>query len=396
MSPATATERLVEAIKTVVGPELRPANLHEPELTGREVEYTAQCIQDGWVSSVGPLIPEFEEKLAARCDSRAAIAVVNGTAALHLALHANGVGPGDEVLLPALTFVGTANAVSYCGATTHFVDCETESLGVDADRLEEHLARVARVENRSCRNRETGKRIAALIVVDVFGHPANLDALAALAERWQLPVVEDAAAALGSTYRGRPVGGHVGIAALSFNGNKIITTGGGGAVLLDDPERAEEIRHVATTAKRPHAWRFDHDRVGFNYRMPNLNAALGIAQLERLDDFIKRKRLLGDAYAAALVGVESVHFFREAAWARSNYWLHTMILEDGFPDSLDTVLGALHAVGIHARPAWTPLHRLPMYASSPRADLTRTETLTGRIVNLPSSPALANQLHGAS
>jgi perosamine synthetase len=276
------------------------------------------------VSYNGAYVTRFEEELAAFTGAQRAVAVVNGTAALHLALRLAGVQPSDEVLIPALTFVATANAIAYCGAVPHFVDSETQSLGIDAGKLDVYLDDVAEQRGDAFFNRRTGRCLRALVPVHVFGHPCDLDALAGVCERFGLAMVEDAAEALGSHYKGTHVGTRGRMAVLSFNGNKIITTGGGGAVLTGDDVLADRIKHLATTAKMPHPWAYIHDEVGYNYRMPNINAALGCAQLEQLPGFLRRKRTLAARYAEAFRDVEGVTFVQEPAWGRSNYWLNAL------------------------------------------------------------------------
>jgi perosamine synthetase len=278
--------------------------------------------------------------------------------------------------------------VSYAGGIPHFVDSEVDSLGVDAYKLERHLQETAQFSDGVCVNRRTGARIVALVVMHVFGHPCDLDALNALARRWNLVLIEDAAESLGSTYHGRHTG-HVGrLSALSFNGNKVVTTGGGGAVLTGDAELARRAKHLTTTARTPHRWSFLHDEVGYNYRLPNLNAALGCAQLERLDDMVRRKRSLAARYIRAFDALAGASILPEPDGTQSNYWLVAMLLEPSRADERDAVLTALNDAGYTSRPVWTLMHRLPMYDSCPSADLSVAEQLESRVVNLPSSARL--------
>lgn len=383
-------EQLVEAVRSVVAAEATPAPLHAPEFRGAEKAYLADCIDSGWVSSVGAYVDRFERELEALTGAGRAVAVVNGTAALDVCLRLAGVQPGDEVLVPALTFVATANAVTYRGATPHFVDSEGVTLGVDPHRLEVYLDRIARLTDDGCFNRRTGAPIRALVAMHVFGQPCDIDGLTAVAARWRLVLVEDAAEALGSRWRGRHAGTFGRLGALSFNGNKIVTTGGGGAVLTDDPELGRRAKHLTTTAKVPHAWAFDHDEIGWNYRLPNLNAALGCAQLEQLGGMIARKTELARRYAAAFADTEGVTLLRPRPGAEVNHWLNALILDK--PDMAVRVaaLEALNAAGFGARPLWTLMHRLPMYAGCPRDELPVAEALAARVINLPSSAALAD------
>lgn len=384
------TDDILSAVKVVLGQHVGPFSLHEPELKGNELAYVADCVESGWVSSVGKYVDRFEADLATYTGVERAIAVVNGTAALHICLKLVGVQSGDEVLIPTLTFIATANAVSYVGATPHFIDSELDTLGVDAAKLESYLQTIATVEGGLCINRHTGAVIRALMPMHVFGHPVEIDALAALCERWHIELVEDAAESLGSTYKGRHTGNFGRIAGMSFNGNKVVTTGGGGAILTNDPELAARAKHLTTTARVPHKWSFVHDEIGYNYRMPNINAALGCAQLERLPDMLRRKRLVAQRYIEAFSIVENASIMPSPPHSESNYWLMAMILRKPDLELRDNVLQSLNAAGFMARPLWTLLHKLPMYRHCPKGDLAIAENLEARVVNLPSSAFLAD------
>ncbi|WP_423607176.1 LegC family aminotransferase [Sphingomonas sp. MS122] len=388
-TPAIAQD-VLGAVRQVLGTPNGMIPLHEPEFAGNEWAYVKECIDTGWVSSVGSYVNRIEGDLADFTGASHAVATANGTAALHICLLLAGVEPGDEVLLPTLTFIATANAVSYIGATPHFVDSETRTLGVDAERLDAHLREVAEISGDRCVNRRTGATIRALVVMHAFGHPCDLDALAEVAARWKIVLVEDAAESLGSYYKGRHTGNVGRIAALSFNGNKVMTTGGGGAILTNDPELGRHAKHLTTTARVPHRWNFIHDEVGYNYRLPNLNAALGCAQLERVPGMIERKRKLADRYAAAFAEVPGVRFLVEPAQCVSNYWLNTIVLDAAQADAHEAVLGVLNDADYMSRPLWTLMHRLPMYAACPRADVSVAEGLAAAVINLPSSPKLAD------
>ncbi len=387
-SPNTLIRNVLDAMYAVLGRPSIPLALHEPEFSGKEWEYVKDCIDTGWVSSVGSYVDRFERALAEFTGAAYAIATSNGTAALHTCMLLAAVEPGDEVLLPTLTFIATANAVSYVGAIPHFVDSEGISLGVDAAKLDEYLREEAQIVDDVCRNRRTGARIRALVVMHVFGHPAQLDALAEVARRWRLILIEDAAESLGSLYHGRHAGNIGLLAALSFNGNKVVTTGGGGAVLTSDAVLARHAKHLTTTARVPHRWSFLHDEVGYNYRLPNINAALGCAQLLGLPHAIERKRRLADRYAVAFSGVDQVRFLREPAGTCSNYWLNAIVLEPQCAAHREELLRALNDAGFMSRPVWTLMHRLPMYAASPRMNVRVAEDLEGRVINLPSSAKL--------
>ncbi|CAG0928215.1 partial perosamine synthetase, partial [Planctomycetaceae bacterium] len=351
------TERVLTAVRDVLGKPDTTLALHEPEFAGREWEYVKDCIDTGWVSSVGAYVDRFERDLAAFTGAAHAVATSNGTSALHICLLLAGVRAGDEVLMPALTFVATANAVSYVAAVPHFVESESVSLGVDATQLDAWLRDSAKVVGGACLNRATGRRISALVVMHVFGHPSDLDALAEVAARWNIVLIEDAAESLGSHYHGRHTGNLGRVSALSFNGNKVVTTGGGGAVLTNDLELGRRAKHLTTTARVPHRWSFLHDEVGYNYRLPNINAALGCAQLERLPCMIERKRRLADRYRAAFAGVDGVSFLVEPPGTQSNYWLNAIVLDPAHAGQRDVLLAALNDAAYMSRPVWTLMHR---------------------------------------
>jgi len=382
-------DRVLAATRAVLGDAIQPIALHEPEFRGREWDYVKECIDTGWVSSVGSFVDRFERDLCAYTGAAHAVATSNGTAALHICLLLAGVRAGDEVLMPALTFIATANAVSYVSAVPHFVDSETVSLGVDPVKLDARLRDTARVIDGVCINQRTGAPIRALVVMHVFGHPADLAALDEVARRWRLVLIEDAAESLGSTYRGRHTGNVGRLAALSFNGNKVVTTGGGGAVLTNDAALGRRAKHLTTTARTPHRWSFLHDEVGYNYRLPNLNAALGCAQLEQLPSFVERKRRLAERYREAFASIGGVRFVVEPPGTASNYWLNAIVLEGDHVGRRDALLAALNDAGYMARPLWTLMHRLPMYTDCPRDDLAVAEQLEARLVNVPSSAKLA-------
>ncbi len=377
---------VVAAIRSVL--PAKPVVLHEPWFAGKEREYVLECIETGWVSSAGKFVDRFEQMLAEYTGVGRAVAIVNGTSALHLCLKLVGVKPGDEVLVPTLTFVATANAVAYCGATPHFVDSEVGTLGLDAAKLNDYLSGVAVMRNGSCFNGRTGARIAAVVPMHTFGFPVALDALEEVCCRFGIPMVEDAAESLGSHYKGKHTGGFGTIAALSFNGNKVVTCGGGGAILTNDLKLGALAKHLSTTARQPDRWAIMHDAVGYNYRMPNLNAALGCAQLEQLPGFLAHKRNLAESYRKALAGVRGVRFVVEPPATRSNYWLNCLVVESGNAEDRNRLLGATQEAGIMTRPAWGLMHETPMYADCPRMDLGVAERLGASLVNLPSSAFL--------
>jgi len=379
-------DEIANAVARVLGDAARPIALHEPRFSGNESRYAEECLRTGWVSSAGAYVDRLERELAAFTGAKSAVVTVNGTAALHAALVLCGVGRDDEVLIPALTFVATANAVSYCGAVPHLVEIDERTLGVDAAKLAAYLDATTTRAAGGLVNKVTGRRICALVPMHCFGCPADLDGLLAVCERFGLDLIEDAAESIGSTYAGRHTGTFGRIGILSFNGNKTITTGGGGAILTNDVALGKAAKHLTSTARVPHQWELKHDRVAFNYRMPNINAAIGVAQMERLPDILRAKRSLAERYAKEFAGVSGARFFTEPAGCTSNYWLNTVILED--TGQRDALLARLHEEQILARPAWTLVGDLPMYTGVPTMDLTVTRRLAAGMVNLPSSPHL--------
>lgn len=380
-------EEVIKALKTVVNTG-SSAPLHEPYFNGNEWTYVKDCLDSGWVSSVGKYVDRFEKMLSEFSGAPYAVATVNGTAALHISLLLAGAEAGDEILVPAMTFVATANAVAYCGAIPHFVDSEEKTLGIDPSRLNDYLHEKAFLRAGECFNNETGRRIKGVVPMHTFGHPVDMDPLMETAARFKLAVIEDAAESLGSYYKGRHTGSIAPLGVLSFNGNKVATTGGGGAILTSDRELARLAKHLTTTAKQPHRWAFNHDLVGYNYRLPNINAALGCAQLEQVPRFIQQKRKLARRYQEAFAAVHGIRCFLEPGFACSNYWLNTLLLAEKYRSKRDELLDALNESGFMSRPAWSLLHHLPMYQNCPRMDLTVAERLEQGLINIPSSPIL--------
>jgi aminotransferase in exopolysaccharide biosynthesis len=385
-------EQIVAAIRAVTGPG--PVVLHEPRFAGNEWIYLKECLDSTFVSSVGTFVDRFEAEIAAYTGAKHAIAVVNGTAALHIALKLAGVQSGDEVLVPALTFVATANAVTYCGAVPHFVDSEERTLGVDPTKLRHYLEHETELRNGLCCNRRTGQIIRALVPMHTFGHPVDLDGVLAVARDFGLALVEDAAESLGSFYHGQHTGTFGLLGTLSFNGNKTITTGGGGAILTNDTELARHAKHLTTTAKLSHRWEYGHDEVGYNYRLPNLNAALGCAQLEQLQCMLADKRRLFHRYQTAVDGLHNVRLMREPDGCRSNYWLQAILLDRSATAQRDAILTATNDAGLITRPVWTLMHRMQHFVDCPRMSLDQAESIEGRLINIPSS-ARFGQLHHA-
>ncbi len=382
----TLPDRVVDAIRNAIGPG--PSVLHEPTFNGNEWLYLKECLDSTFVSSVGKFVDRFEGDLARFTGAKHVVAVVNGTAALHIALKLAGVKADDEVMIPALTFAATANAVTYCGATPNLVDSEVRTLGIDAAKLRDYLHKQTEQRAGQCVNRTTGRVIRAVVPMHTFGHPVDLDGLLAVVHDYNVAMVEDAAESMGSYYHGQHTGTFGLMGTLSFNGNKTITTGGGGAILTDDAALARHAKHMTTTAKLPHAWEYRHDEIGYNYRLPNLNAALGCAQLEQLPAFLASKRKLFEQYQAAFVPVVGVKLLVEPEACRSNYWLQTLLLDAGQESQHDLVLKATNAAGFMTRPAWVLMHELAHFKDCPRMDLAGAESLSQRLINIPSSASL--------
>lgn len=380
--PRPLPDQILDILKKILPAK---AGLHEPCFKGHEWKYVRECIHTGWVSSVGAYVDRFEAQLAELTQIRRAVAVVNGTAALHIALKLVNVKPGDEVLVPSLSFIASANAVAYCHATPHFVDSEPKSFGIDAEKLTHWLKETTKRRGRECFNKRTGKRIKALIAVHTFGHPCDLDAILQVCKQYHIELLEDAAEALGSRYHHQHVGHHGRLTILSFNGNKIVTTGGGGAILTQDEKLAKLAKHITTTAKRPHPWEFFHDKIGYNYRLPNVNAAMGCGQLEQLSTFLSNKRKLSERYRCAFQKISGVQFAVEPEGCSSNYWLNTILLLKNAVRHHEAILLTTNQKGYQTRPAWNLIHTLPMYRKCPRMDLSTAKDLSVRIINLPSS-----------
>ncbi|OOE79732.1 aminotransferase DegT [Salinivibrio siamensis] len=377
-----ASDQLVEFVR-----ELYQTNefipLHAPTFNGNEKAYVADTIDSTFVSSVGKYVAQFENHIASFTGSPRAVATVNGTAALHTALHIAGVTRGDLVITQALTFVATCNAIYHMGAEPLFIDVSPISLGLCPKAMDLYLQEHAELTEQGCIHRETKQTIKAAVPMHTFGHPVELDELVAVCEKWHIALVEDAAESLGSYYKGRHTGTFGQCSALSFNGNKIITTGGGGMVLCASDDLGQRAKHVTTTAKVPHPYEFYHDEPGFNYRMPNLNAALGYAQMEVLESYLAKKRHLAQQYQAFFANSD-VRFITEPAYASSNYWLNAILCPD--QETRNTLLSETNDAGVMTRPIWQLMHRLPMFKHALRGDLTQSEFIEAHLVNLPSTP----------
>ncbi|MDC0410294.1 LegC family aminotransferase [Gammaproteobacteria bacterium] len=357
--------------------------LHEPIFCGNEKKYVGETIDSTFVSSVGTFVDSFERKIEAYTGAPKAVATVNGTAALHTALYMAGVRAGDLVITQALTFVATCNALYHMGAQPIFVDVSITSMGLCPRALEVYLEENAQVTELGCVHKKTRQRIKAVLPMHTFGHPVELDELVSICQSWDILLIEDAAESLGSFYKGKHTGTFGEYGAVSFNGNKIITTGGGGMVLCSSSVSGLNTKHVTTTAKAPHSFEFFHDEPGFNYRMPNINAALGCAQMEELDTFVIKKRELATRYESFFSGSD-LKLFTEPAYAQSNYWLNAVICAD--VAQRDELLQQTNTKGIMTRPIWKLMNRLPMFEKCLRGDLTQSVFLEARLVNLPSTP----------
>jgi perosamine synthetase len=383
---AKQTDKIISFIKDLFSnQEFIP--LHEPRFIGNEKQYLSNCIDSTFVSSVGEYVGRFEKMISDFTGIKYAVATTNGTSALHVSLLMANVQMNDEVITQAITFIATANAISYCKATPIFIDSERESMGMCPNKLEEFLAQNAEVRNDGrCYNKHTGRRISACVPMHVFGHPVQIEAIAKICDRYRILLIEDAAESIGSYSADQKHTGSRGLmAVLSFNGNKIITCGGGGMLLTNDENIAKKAKHITTTAKVPHAWDFVHDEVGYNYRLPNINAALACAQMEKLPSFLLNKRALAKIYQDYFSSM-GITFVNEPKGTTSNYWLNAIMLSSE-TEKLD-FLERTNKSGVMTRPFWTPMNRLKMFSSSQSTNLDVANDLANRLVNIPSSVRL--------
>ena len=356
--------------------------LHAPHFEGREKEYLLDTINSTFVSTVGEYVTKFEEMVARYTGAKYAIATVNGTSALHAALIVAGVHSGDEVITQSMTFVATCNAIKYCGANPVFVDVERTTLGMSPDSLADFINRYAEIRDDGlCWNKKTQRIIRSCVPMHNFGHPVRINEIKKLCDCYNIKLIEDAAESLGSFYEGVHTGRFGSLSIISFNGNKIITTGGGGMVITDNKAIADGLKHITTTAKKKHPWLYVHDEIGFNYRLPNLNAALGCAQMEVLPDYVERKRDLANRYAEWFSG-RGYEFIREPKNSQSNYWINAFITSNQY--ERDKLLKYTNSNKVMTRPAWTPMHTLKMYKNCLKMDLSNTQWIEERLVNIPS------------
>lgn len=377
--------KTISFIKELYGnQEFTPLSV--PVFAGNEKKYLEECIDTTFVSSVGKFVDRFEEEIARYTGAKKAVVCVSGTNALHMSLMLSGVERDDEVLTQALTFIATCNALSYIGAHPVFIDVDRSTMGLSSDAVKQWLVKNAEIRNGECFNKNTGRRVKACVPMHTFGHPVRIDELAAVCEEYHIELVEDAAESIGSRYKGKHTGTFGKVGAISFNGNKTITTGGGGMMLFNDEELAAYAKHITTQAKIPHRWEFCHDHIGYNYRMPNINAALGCAQLENLDKYIASKRETAAAYAEFFKNIEDIEFFVEPENSFSNYWLNVVILKD--KDAQVDFLQQTNDNGVMTRPIWELMNRLPMFENCENDGLKNTIWFADRVVNIPSSVKL--------
>ena len=366
-------------------PENKSIPLHEPRFSGNEKKYLVECIDSTFVSSVGKFVDEFEDKIANYTDAKYAIATSNGTSALHISLLLANVEQDDEIITQPLAFVAICNAISYCGAKPIFIDVDKDTMGLSPSSLKEFLKNNTKVKNNQCINKKTGKVIRVCLPMHTFGHPCRIDEIKEICDNHHIFLIEDAAESVGSKYKGRHTGTFGQVGVMSFNGNKIITAGGGGCIVTNDKALAKKAKHLTTTAKVPHKWNFNHDMTGYNYRMPNLNAALLVAQLENLDNFIRSKRKLASVYEEFFNYIDC-DFVKEPMESKSNYWLNTILLKN--KQQRDSFLEVANTAGVMTRPIWTLMSKLPMFINCQKGDLTNAEWLEDRVVNIPSSVIL--------
>jgi len=357
-------------------------SLHEPKFVGNEKKYLNECIDSTFVSSVGKFVDEFEEKIANYTGTKYAVATSNGTSALHVSLLLANVKQNNEVITQPLTFVATCNAISYCGAEPVFVDVDRNTMGLSPAALKEFLENNTSVKNQQCVNNKTGRVIKACVPMHTFGHPCRIDEIKDICDKYHIFLIEDAAESVGSFYKNKHTGSFGQVGVMSFNGNKIITAGGGGCIVTNDKILAKKAKHLTMTAKVAHKWNFNHDMVGYNYRMPNLNAALLVAQLENLDNFLHKKRKLTNIYEDFFKTTD-YSFVKEPAECKSNYWLNSIILKN--KQQQNDFLNETNSQNVMTRPIWTLMNKLPMFEHAHCGELTNAEWLEERVVNIPSS-----------
>lgn len=374
----------IDFVREIYGTK-KPIPLHEPKFIGNEKKYLNECIDTTFVSSLGKFVDKFEKKISKYTSAKYAIATTNGTSALHISLILAGVEQGDEVITQPLNFIASCNAISYCKAKPIFIDVDKDTMGLSPSALKSFLEDNTTIKNKKCINKKTNKIIKACVPMHSYGHPCRIDEIKKILKKFYIFLIEDAAESLGSFYKNKHTGTFGKLGIMSFNGNKIITAGGGGCIITNDKILAKKAKHLTTTAKVPHNWNFDHDMTGYNYRMPNLNAALLVAQLENLDFFLKNKRKLAETYGDFFAKI-NYNFFKEPKNCKSNYWLNSILFQN--KRQRDEFLKETNSNGVMTRPIWTLMNRLPMFRYSQRDNLKNSEWLFERVVNIPSSPKI--------
>ena len=368
--------------------KVKTLNLHEPKFCGNEIKYLTKCINTTQVSSAGPFSVKFENMLRKFTKSKYVVTVINGTSAIHISLIASGLKKNDEVLIPTLNYVASSNSVLYCGAKPHFIDCSKNNLGIDIVKLQKYLSKNTKIKKNSCFNKKTGKRIHSIIPTHVFGHVENIDLLVMLANKFKLKVIEDASEGIGSFYKKKHAGTFGNLGVLSFNGNKTLTTGGGGAILTNNYSLAKQCRHLTMIAKKKHAWSYDYDQLGYNYKMPSINAALGCAQLENINLFLKFKRNLFKLYNSKFDKIDEVYLYKEPKNCLSNYWLQTLVLKNPSLKTRDEILNYLNSKNIKVRPIWKLMHKINYLKNFQSMNLDNAIEMEKKIINIPSGTNL--------
>ena len=380
--------QIVNIVKKILGKGRH--SLHEPYFCGNEWNYVKKTLDENYVSSIGSFVNKFEDQIKKFTKSKYAIPVVNGTEALHLSLVACGVENNDEVLVPSITFAGSANAIVYSGAIPHFVDSEFETLGIDPLKLEKYLEKITIKKGKFYFNKKTKRKIKAIMPVHVFGNICQIDKILKIAKKYNLVVIEDAAEALGSFFKNKHAGTFGLVGCFSFNGNKILTTGGGGAIITNNKLLAKKIKHLSTTAKINHRWEYIHDEVGYNFRMPNLNAALGSAQIENLNKFLRSKRKLFLRYSNEFLNVNDIRLIKNPEFCKSNNWLNTIFIKNSSLKKRNKILSLAQKNRIFLRPVWKPLHTLKYLSKMPKMNLDASIKIYESCINLPSSALYFN------
>jgi len=367
--------------------------LHEPNLSYKDFGEVKKSIKNNYVSTIGNVVKKFEKKISILTKSNYVVATVSGSSALHTSVCALNIKKNEEILMPTLNYIASANAALLCNAIPHFIDIEKKTLGIDSTKLENYLKKNTIIKNNSCYNKKTKRKISAIIVLHTFGHPAKIDLIKKISKKYRLYLIEDAAEALGSKYKKKHLGTFGDIGILSFNGNKIITCGGGGAIITNNKSLSKKALHLISNSKLNHKWKYNYDQLGFNYRMPGINAALGVSQLERLNQFIKLKRKIYKKYNKLFYDLKNIELFKEPKNSYSNYWLNTLLVKNKNLKQRDNLIKKLNQKGIAARPVWTLLHKVSYLKKFPKMNLDNAIKLEKQIINLPSSSQLINRMY---